>query len=127
VAVHRVVCSGQQAVLEEKALQTLCQLLNEWKIHLYVSVLKLPLLVDLQQKVGELVPSIAYCLTIILESVWISVYNKCVYGNFNYQYNVFPIPVQALLCVRNLSKVVCVCVNCLWSGLWLLNVWERLT
>jgi hypothetical protein len=29
VAVHRVVCSGQQAVLEEKALQTLCQLLNE--------------------------------------------------------------------------------------------------
>jgi hypothetical protein len=33
-------------------------ILNEWKIHPYMSVLKLPLLVYLQQKVGELLLSI---------------------------------------------------------------------
>jgi hypothetical protein len=32
----------------------------------YISVLKLPLLVDLQQKVRELVPSTTSCLTIII-------------------------------------------------------------
>jgi hypothetical protein len=35
--------------------------LNEWKIHPYMSVLKLPLLVDLQQKVGELLLFAAFC------------------------------------------------------------------
>jgi hypothetical protein len=33
-----------------------------------MSVLKLPLLVDLQQKVGEIVLSIASCPTIVLEN-----------------------------------------------------------
>jgi hypothetical protein len=43
------------AVSEEKALQKLYQKLKELKIHPYMSVLKLPLLVDLQQKVDKLV------------------------------------------------------------------------
>jgi hypothetical protein len=31
-----------------------------------MSVIKLPLLVDLERKVGELVPSITYCISIII-------------------------------------------------------------
>jgi uncharacterized membrane protein YphA (DoxX/SURF4 family) len=43
---------------KKKMLQKLYQTLNEWKTHPYLSVLKLPLLVGLQQKVSELVLSI---------------------------------------------------------------------
>jgi hypothetical protein len=57
---------GPQAVSEEKSLQKLYQTLNERKIHPYRSVLKLLLLVDLQQKVGELVLSITSCLSVII-------------------------------------------------------------
>jgi hypothetical protein len=56
-----VVRRGPQAVSEEKASQKLYQTLNERKIHKYLSVLKVPLLVNLQQIVGELVLSIASC------------------------------------------------------------------
>jgi hypothetical protein len=70
-----VVCGGPpgdpQAVSEEKALQKLYQTLSKTKIHTYMSVLKLPLLVDLQQKVGKLVLSINACPSInILENTW---------------------------------------------------------
>jgi hypothetical protein len=52
------------------ALQKLYQTLNKWKIEPYKSVLKLPLLADLQQKVGELVISIIYCPAFaVLENV----------------------------------------------------------
>jgi hypothetical protein len=61
-----VVCSGPQAVSEEIALQKLYQTLKEGKISPYLSVLKLPLLDDLQKKVGELVLSITYCSSIII-------------------------------------------------------------
>jgi hypothetical protein len=66
-----VVCSGlpggpQQFQGKIKALQKLYQILNEWKICPYMSVLKLTLLVDLQQKVGELVLSITSCPSIII-------------------------------------------------------------
>jgi len=79
-----------------------------------MSVLKLPLLVDLQQKVGELVLSITSCLSvIILENtvLKISVQKKCDYGNFDYRYNVSPIHLYALLVVGNFTKVVLVCAN----------------
>jgi hypothetical protein len=49
---------GPQAVSEEKILRKLYETANERKIHAYMSVLKLSLLDDLQQKVGEFVPSI---------------------------------------------------------------------
>jgi hypothetical protein len=59
------------AVSEEKELQELYQT-NEYYTH--TSVLELPLLVDLRQKVGELVLSITSCpSTIILEKCEISV------------------------------------------------------
>jgi hypothetical protein len=49
--------------------QKLYQALKELKIHPYMSVLKLPLLIDLQQKTGESVLFITSCpLIIILES-----------------------------------------------------------
>jgi hypothetical protein len=48
-AVRQVVRGGPQAVSKEKSLQKLYQTLNEGKIHPYMSLLKLPLLVDLQQ------------------------------------------------------------------------------
>jgi hypothetical protein len=61
-----VVCSGPQPVSEEIALQKLYQTLKEGKISPCVSVLKLPLLVDLQKKVGESVRSITSCSSIII-------------------------------------------------------------
>jgi hypothetical protein len=51
---------------ERKALQELYQTLNERKIHPYMSVKKLPLLDNLQQKVGELVLSINFCPSVII-------------------------------------------------------------
>jgi hypothetical protein len=57
---------GPTAVSEEKALQKLYQAVKQRKIHPHKSVLKLPLLVDLRQKVGEVVLSITSCSTIII-------------------------------------------------------------
>jgi hypothetical protein len=57
---------GPQAVSKEKALQELYHTLNERKIHSYMSVQKLPLLDNLQQKVGELVLSINFCHSVII-------------------------------------------------------------
>jgi hypothetical protein len=52
---------------------------------------KLPLLVDLQQHVGELLLSISSCPSIIiLENILISVYKKCGYGNFDPGIMLFP-------------------------------------
>jgi hypothetical protein len=64
--VLQVVRGGPQAVSEEKALQKLYQKLSEWKIHTYMHVLELPLLADLQYKVGELVISITSSPTVII-------------------------------------------------------------
>jgi hypothetical protein len=57
---------GPQTASEQKVLQQLNQTLNELKIHQYMSVLKLALFADLEQKVGELVPSIISCTSIII-------------------------------------------------------------
>jgi hypothetical protein len=64
-----------------------------------MSVLKLRLLVDIQQKVCELVLSIISCPSIIILEKNILNYciEKCDYGNFNYCYNVSPIHLHALL------------------------------
>jgi hypothetical protein len=61
-----VVRGCPQAVSKEKVLQKLYQTLNEWKIHSYKSVLKLPLLIDLQQKVDEIIISVNSCSSIII-------------------------------------------------------------
>jgi hypothetical protein len=64
-----VVCGDLQAVSEEKVLQKLYQTLNEQRLHPYMSVLKLPVLVDLQQKVGKLVISrTSFPSVVILEN-----------------------------------------------------------
>jgi hypothetical protein len=52
--------------LEDTALQKLHQTLYDRKMHPYMSALKLPLLLDLEQKVGELVLSITSCPFIII-------------------------------------------------------------
>jgi hypothetical protein len=49
-----------------KALQKLYQTLKELKIYPHMSVLKLPLLVGLQQEIDELVLPITSCSTIII-------------------------------------------------------------
>jgi hypothetical protein len=56
-----VVLSGPQAVSEK-----LYQALNELKIHPDMSLLELPLLLDLQQNVGELVLSMTSSPSIII-------------------------------------------------------------
>jgi hypothetical protein len=61
-----VVRGGPQAVSEEITLQKIISDTERVKIHPYMSVLKPPLLVDLQQKVGELVRSITFCSSIII-------------------------------------------------------------
>jgi hypothetical protein len=62
-----------------------------------MAVLKLHLLIDLQQKVGELALSITSCPSvIILENVLHQCIEKCGYGNFNQWYNVCTIHLHAL-------------------------------
>jgi hypothetical protein len=61
-----VVHGGPQTVSEKRALQKMYQTLNERKLHQYISVLNLPLLVGLQQKVGELVLSITSRSSVIV-------------------------------------------------------------
>jgi hypothetical protein len=57
------------------------------KIHTtYISLLKLPLLIDLAQKVCELVLPITSCpFVIILENILNYCIKKYGYGNFNYR------------------------------------------
>jgi hypothetical protein len=72
--VHGGSLGGSQSVSEGKALLKLYQTLNEWKTDPYISVPKLSMLVDLQQKAGELVQPITSCPpTIILENTLINV------------------------------------------------------
>jgi hypothetical protein len=75
-----------------------------------MSVLKLPLLVDLQQKTGELVPSMTSCPSInISENTLDQCIGKCGYGNFNHRCNVSPIHLHALLAVGSLRRwITCV-------------------
>jgi hypothetical protein len=61
-----LVSGGPQAVSEGKALQKFVSNTSQMKTQTYISVLKLPLLVDLQQKVGQLVISITSCPSIIM-------------------------------------------------------------
>jgi hypothetical protein len=74
-------------------------------------VLKLPLLVDLQQKVGKLVLSITFCpSTIILENTL----DQCIvkyYGKFNHRYDVSPIHLRAPLELRNFRKAIRACAD----------------
>jgi hypothetical protein len=79
-----------------------------------MSVLKLPLLVDLQQKVGKLVISMTSCPSVIILGNALNKFvEKCNYGSFNGWYNVSPIHVLALLGVGKFTKVVRVCADCL--------------
>jgi hypothetical protein len=75
-----------------------------------MSALKLPLLVDLQQKARELVLSIT-SLIIILENSLCVYRKKCDYGKYDHRYNVSSIHLHALLGVRNFTKVVRVCAD----------------
>jgi hypothetical protein len=80
-------------------------------------VLILDLLVDLQQKVGELVLSTTSCVSIIILGNLLNyLREKCGYGNFNHQYNVSPIHMHALLYVQKFTAVVPLCANRLCSG-----------
>jgi hypothetical protein len=77
-----------------------------------MSVLKLPLLVNLQQKAGELVPSVtSYPSIIILENTLNYCIENCGYGNFNHWYNVSPVHLHTLLNVGNFTKVVIMCAD----------------
>jgi hypothetical protein len=76
-----------------------------------MSVLKLPLLVVVQQKLGELVISITSYRTIIsLENALNYCIEKCGYGNFDHRYYVSPLHLYSLLGLGNFKQVVCVCV-----------------
>jgi hypothetical protein len=95
-------------------LQKLYQTLNEWKTHRYMSVLKLPLLVDLQQKVGELVLSITCPTVIILENTLNQYIEKCGYCNSDNRRTIKFFLFN--LGMGNFTKVVRVCANSLWIG-----------
>jgi hypothetical protein len=58
---------GPQAVSGEKLKKTYTDLMKKYP---YMSALKLPLLADLQQKVGELVLSITSCPIIIILKIY---------------------------------------------------------
>jgi hypothetical protein len=82
-------------------------------------VLKMPLLVDLQQKVDEFVPSItSRPSTVILENTLHWCMEKCCYGNFKHRYNVSPfhfcargILLRWSTCARTAYDVVRNCRN----------------
>jgi hypothetical protein len=76
----------------------------------FMSVLKLPLLVDLLLKADELVVSITACPS-FLKTRYISLQKKCGYGNFNHRYNVFPVHLHVLLSMGKFTKVVRVCAE----------------
>jgi coproporphyrinogen III oxidase-like Fe-S oxidoreductase len=78
-----------------------------------MSMLKLPVLIDFQQKAGELVLSIASCLTIILENALNWCREKCGYCNFDNHCNVSPTDLHAFLGVKNFTNVVRMCAECL--------------
>jgi hypothetical protein len=59
-----VIAAVRRRFRKSRALQTFYQTTNE-KLHPYMSA-KLPLLVDLQQKVGELALSISLCTTVFI-------------------------------------------------------------
>jgi hypothetical protein len=71
-----------------------------------MSILQLPLLVDLEHKVGELVLAITSCHTIIISGnslIWCI--EKCGYDNL---FNVSPVHLHVLLGVGNFTEVTCV-------------------
>jgi hypothetical protein len=77
-----------------------------------MSVLKLPVLVDLQHKAGELVLSVTSCLQSLFYKIFqFSVQKRCGYGNFNRRCNVSPIHLRAVLGVGNFTKVIRVCAD----------------
>jgi hypothetical protein len=79
-----------------------------------MSVLKLALLVDFQQNLGELVPSKTSChKIIILENTLNYCAEICGYGNFCHWYNVSAIHLRALSGVGNFTKVGRVYTDCL--------------
>jgi hypothetical protein len=103
--------------------------INTWmKILPHMSGLILGLLVDFQQKIGELVLSITSCpTTITLEDVLHLCLVLCmVYGNLNHCRNVSRVHLHALFGVGNFTNMVCVCSKRLWSGLRLLKVLKTL-
>jgi hypothetical protein len=53
-------------ISEEKTIAKIVLDTERMKVHPYMSVLKLPLLVDLQQKVGQLIISITTAPSIII-------------------------------------------------------------
>jgi hypothetical protein len=61
-----MISCNPQAVSEEKSIAKIASDTERIKVHPYMSVLKLPLLVDLQQKVDELGLSITSCPSIIM-------------------------------------------------------------
>jgi hypothetical protein len=84
------------------------------KIHTlaYTSVIKLPLLVNLQQKAGELVLSITSSLSIIiLENTLNLCIKKCGYGKFDHRYYVYSFHLLALLDIKNFTNVIRVCAD----------------
>jgi hypothetical protein len=84
-----------QAVSEEKALQNSYQTLNDWKTHLYISVITLPLLADLQRKVGEFFHNFLSHNQYFTKCFKL-VYRKNGYGNFYHLYNVSPVHLHAI-------------------------------
>jgi hypothetical protein len=83
----------------------------------YMSVPKLPLLVDLQQKLDEFVLSIIACPTvIIIGNALKKCVEKCCYCNFDHRYNVSCGHFPEVLGVGNFTKVLRVCADRLRSG-----------
>jgi hypothetical protein len=56
----------RQVVSEKKSTARIVSDTEQMKVHLFMSVLKLPLLVDLHKNVGEVVLSLTSCSPIII-------------------------------------------------------------
>jgi hypothetical protein len=111
-----------------RTLRKLYRRLHEWRIHTDMSVIKLPLLFDLQQIVGELVFSVTSCpIIIILENDlnWCR-YVKMWLGNYDRRYNVSPVHLMYFWVWWLLRRWSSVCADRLRNGPPLPKVWETL-
>jgi hypothetical protein len=102
-----VVRGGSQAISQEKRCKN-C--ISHFTISHFMSVLKLPVLVDLEQKVRESLGNLFSFNHYFRKHLNYSIEKNVTYGNSDHRYNVSPVHLHELG-VRNFTKVVRVCAD----------------
>lgn len=111
-----------EAVWEKIALIIVPDRERMKKIHPYMSVQKLPLMVNLQQKVRELILSITSYLSNLVIKYFKLVYKNCGYGKFIHRYYLSPIHLHIFWGMANFTEGVLLCADLLCSDPQILKI-----